>query len=135
MELASVARVTIIGGGLFPRSVLVLQQLVPEAHLTIVDFSAYNVSVAQSYLAKCGVDASRVSFRIEPFRGAACDSDLVVAPLAFVGERSMLNARSQKVGTVVHEWCWRRSSSRSVMISALLFKRLSLLAPKNRELT
>ena len=45
-----VHRVTIVGGGLFPRTALVLQRLLPDATLTIVDASREHLDVARRFL-------------------------------------------------------------------------------------
>ena len=47
-KLPDVRRVTIIGGGLFPRTALVLRKIWPAAPLTIVDASARNIEIART---------------------------------------------------------------------------------------
>jgi hypothetical protein len=43
-------RVAIVGGGLFPRTALVLRRLAPDAHLTIIDADEDHLSRARSFL-------------------------------------------------------------------------------------
>ena len=49
-DLPRVAQVTIVGGGLFPRTLLILRQLLPEASLTIVEQRAEHIAAAQAFL-------------------------------------------------------------------------------------
>jgi fatty acid desaturase len=42
--------VAIVGGGLFPRTAMVLRRLLPDARLTIVDAKRANLDVARAYL-------------------------------------------------------------------------------------
>ena len=47
-QLQTVRRVTIVGGGLFPRTALILRELLPAAHLTIVDSDPRNLETARA---------------------------------------------------------------------------------------
>jgi hypothetical protein len=49
-ELAGVRHVCVVGGGLFPRTLLVLRQLLPEAELTALDCNADNLERARRFL-------------------------------------------------------------------------------------
>lgn len=121
-------RVAIIGGGLFPRTALVLQRVLPGAELTIVDRSEDSLRIAREFLRGRGLEAGRLRFRHAAFAPElAADYDLVVAPLAFVGDRSLLRDIGPGRLLVLHEWLWQRSSRRSAVISYFLLKRLSLL--------
>src|SRR5204863_1304583 len=42
--------VAIVGGGLFPRTALIVRRLVPEAHITIIDASRANLERARTML-------------------------------------------------------------------------------------
>jgi hypothetical protein len=121
-------RIAIIGGGLFPRTALVLHRILPRAELTIVDRSEDNLRIARDFLLSRGLDAACWRFQhaaFAPERAAAYD--IVVAPLAYVGDHGLLRTSSQGRLLVVHEWLWQRSSRHSAVISYLLLKRLSLL--------
>jgi hypothetical protein len=113
-------QVTIVGGGLFPRTALVLAQLLPEARLTIVDAVPAHLERARAFLAGVPVRLVAGTFSAD---GAA---DLVVIPLAFRGDRSALYRRSPARWLVVHDWLWR-PRGRSVVVSLLLLKRLNLV--------
>jgi hypothetical protein len=76
--LGGVSRVTIVGGGLFPRTAIVLRELLPGAEITIVDASAQHLELARPFL---GADVSLVHRVFEP--GESSDADLVVIPLSF----------------------------------------------------
>jgi hypothetical protein len=126
-------RIAIIGGGLFPRTALVLQRLLPGAELTIIDHSQDNLSIARVFLQRRGLDAGRLRFVHAAFSPElAATHDLVVAPLAFVGDRSLLCCRGPGQKLVVHEWLWQRSSPHSTVISWLLLKRLSLVGQSRK---
>ena len=49
-RLHPIRSVTIVGGGLFPRTALILGELLPEARLTIVDSDARNLETARGFL-------------------------------------------------------------------------------------
>lgn len=114
-------RVTIVGGGLFPRTTLVLRQLLPDAAITIVDRSPESLARARPFLG----DAVRV---IEAsYAPAVClGADLVVVPLAFDGNRAAFYTDPPAPATVVHDWIWRRRGE-STVVSWLLLKRLNLV--------
>ena len=59
-QVPPVRRVTIIGGGLFPRTALVLQKVLPDAALTIVDARAEHLELARTFL-RCSVRSASSS--------------------------------------------------------------------------
>src|SRR4029453_15786284 len=75
-----VRRITIVGGGLFPRTALILGKLRPEATLTIVDAKREHLAMAQSFL------SGQVELREQFFDPRTDDGgDLIVIPLSFIG--------------------------------------------------
>lgn len=127
------SRVGIIGGGLFPRSLLVLSRLLPHARFSVIDLSAKNVACARNVLAARHFDDSRIRFLVEAFdperhRGF----DLVVAPLAFVGNETALSLAAKESAVITHDWAWRRRGVATQIVSWLLFKRVCLALPKTR---
>ncbi|HEX2877444.1 MAG TPA: fatty acid desaturase [Polyangiaceae bacterium] len=128
------ARVAIIGGGLFPRTALVLQRVLPGAELTIVDRSEDSLRIAREFLRARGLDEGGLRFQHAAFAPQlAAAYDVVVVPLAYVGDRSLLRSIGPGRQLVVHEWVWQRSSRHSVVISYFLLKRLSLLGVSQEE--
>ncbi len=125
--LPPVRRVCIVGGGLFPRTAIVLRGLLPEAHLTILDGDATHLECAQGFLAA----RPRIEFRCGRFPDdPGGPYDLVVVPLAFRGDRAALYARPPAPVVIVHEFFWRRgghSVRASAMVSWWLGKRVNLL--------
>jgi hypothetical protein len=121
-SLGDVRRVTIVGGGLFPRTALILERLLPGAALVIVDGNAENLATARRFLAE------RVEYRCEWYDPAAeTDAvDLVVIPLAFAGDRARVYARPPAPAVLVHDWITARHTA-GVVVSWLLLKRLNLL--------
>ena len=121
-----VRRVTIVGGGLFPRTALVLSRVLPSASLTIVDASGSNLEIARRFL-RSSIDL-RHGMYPEPSSpaGSTDEPDLVVVPLAFMGDRDRLYRDPPARCLLIHDWIWRRRSE-GVTISWLLLKRLNLV--------
>ncbi len=117
-HLGNIRSVTIVGGGLFPRTALILRELLPEAHLTIVDSSARNLETARALL-----DQS-IECRNERYIPHACD--LTVIPLAFDGDRDAIYRSPPSPAVLVHDWIWCRRGTGAI-ISVLLLKRVNLV--------
>jgi hypothetical protein len=114
-----VRSVLIVGGGLFPRTALVLRRLLPEARLIIVDAQADNLDIARRFL-----DAA-VVLRHERFTGVAPPGvDLVVVPLDYVGDRGAIYRHPPARVTLVHDWLWSRRGAGAI-VSLLLLKRVN----------
>jgi fatty acid desaturase len=119
--LPSVSRVTVVGGGLFPRTAVVLKRVMPWAAVTLVDMHEANLGSARRFL-----DASvRLECRqYDPRRPE--DADLVIIPLAFHGDRSRLYRHPNAAAVLIHDWLWVRHQP-SARVSWLLVKRLNLV--------
>jgi hypothetical protein len=122
-DCVSIRRVLIVGGGLYPRTLLVLQRVLPGASLTVLDGNRDNIESA-SRIAEHGV--SWVQGWYAPERAAGFD--LIVFPLAYRGERQGIYARPPAPLVILHDWLWRRRGV-GVVVSWLLFKRLNLVRP------
>jgi hypothetical protein len=120
-RLTNVRRVVIVGGGLFPRTALILQKLLPEAELTILEANLENLRTARRYL-NCKVQLLHEFFDGVP----QPDVDLLVVPLAFVGDRAAIYRRPPAPAVLVHDWLWRRRGT-GVAVSLPLLKRLNLV--------
>ncbi len=124
--LPSLRRVAIVGGGLFPRTALILERLLPDAQLTIIDASAENLAVARQAL------HDRFDCRNEWFEPARHDDfDLIVIPLAYVGHRRQLYREPPAPFLLIHDWVWHWRPG--AVVSWLLLKRLNLVAAADRE--
>jgi hypothetical protein len=123
-DTREVRSVTVVGGGLFPRTALVLRRLLPEATLTIVDASAEHLDIARRLL---GDHLDHVTL-VHGVHGprSAVDTDLLVIPLGYRGDRQMLYRRPQAPLVVVHDWLWSKHGT-SAVVSWLLLKRLNLV--------
>ena len=135
--LPPVRRVVIVGGGLFPRTALILRSLIPDAHITIVDSSRPNLDRARGWL-------DDVTFVHARFRGSDCrsdcgsdsrsdcgsdsrsDCDLVVIPLCFDGDRAAIYGHPPAPAVIVHDWIWRKRAV-SRVVSVALLKRVNLV--------
>ena len=118
------ARVAIVGGGLFPRTALLLQELLPAASLTIVDFDAANLATARTLIR--GVEFVHARYVVGSTSGEMSGYDLVVIPLSFDGSRAALERHLPARVVLVHDWIWhRRGQSR--IVSFALLKRINLI--------
>jgi hypothetical protein len=126
-QLPEIRRVTIVGGGLFPRTALLLQRLLPAARLTIIDASAANLATASRFLDGT-IEFRHGTYRLLP--GAASrepdEGHLVVIPLAFIGDRQRLYREPDGAVMLVHDWIWRRRVH-GVTVSWLLLKCVNLI--------
>jgi hypothetical protein len=120
LERDRIREVTIVGGGLFPRTALVLRALLPRARLTLVDAVPAHLERARAFLDQAPV---RLVVGLYP---TGAPADLVVIPLAFRGDRACLYRCPPAPWLVVHDWLWR-PRGRSAVVSALLLKRLNLV--------
>jgi len=117
--LPAAPRVAIVGGGLFPRTLLVLRRLLPDASFVVIDRSAENLAVARA-LAPAGVRFEHACYDPALVRGF----DMAVFPLAFVGDRAAIYSHPPAPTVLVHDWVWRRRGTGAV-VSWLLLKRLN----------
>jgi len=120
--LPPISRVPIVGGGLFPRSALIVRRLWPAARITIVDASAENLRRARTLVGDANVEFVHGRYK----GGAVDDSDLLVIPLAFHGDRDAIYAAPPSPAVLVHDWIWRRRGE-SRVVSLALLKRLNLV--------
>jgi hypothetical protein len=131
LQQGAVARVAIVGGGLFPRTVLVLRRLLPHAELVVWEMNSEHAAIARDHLAH-EPRAPRVEFIERRFDATKVDErpfDLCVIPLAFEGDRNaLLGASGARL--IVHDWLWARSRSATAtaVVSPWLFKRLVLVS-------
>jgi hypothetical protein len=150
-------RICVVGGGLFPRTAILLGRLLPEAELVIVDAEAAHLVAAtpelereQARATSQGVTRSgRTTLVLGRFEGdtistttatdiapasvspaARADErpfDLVVVPLAFRGDRARLYLPLAGRHVLVHDWIWRRRGDASRVVSPFLLKRVNLV--------
>ena len=117
----TIRRATIVGGGLFPRTALILRELLPAARLTIVDSNPRNLETARSFL------GGGIEYRHQRYMEGGCfDCDLTVIPLCLDGDRREIYRHPPSATVLVHDWIWRRRGSGTI-VSAVLLKRLNLV--------
>jgi hypothetical protein len=120
-QLQSMRSVTIVGGGLFPRTALILRELLPAAHLSIVDSDSRHLEIARGFL------HGDIEYRHERYvPGESRDCDLTVIPLCLRGDRAVIYRCPSSPALLVHDWIWRRRGSGAV-VSVALLKRLNLV--------
>ena len=115
--------VLVVGGGLFPRTAMILRRLLPDASITVVDANAEHLAIARPLLHP---SIATVHDRFEAQVPAR--ADLVVIPLSFAGNRRAVYRNPPARLVLVHDWIWsRHGSRRSAVVSWLLLKRLNLI--------
>lgn len=120
-QLPTIRSITIVGGGLFPRTALILRELLPAAHITIVDSDPRNLETARGLL------DGNIEYRNQRYvPGESCDCDLTVIPLCLRGERAAIYSRPPSRSVLVHDWIWHRRGT-GALVSAALLKRLNLV--------
>lgn len=116
-----VERVTIVGGGLFPRTALILGGLLPDARITVVDRSRDYIETARAYL------PDQIAFTMRHFDSEErAECDLLVIPLSFQGNRERMYRHPPAPAVLVHDWIWRRRGT-SRVVSVWLLKRVNLV--------
>jgi len=117
-----IGSIVIVGGGLFPRTAIVLRRLCPGARLTIIDANGANLACARRMLG-----AARLEFvhaRHSREQPHACD--LLVIPLSYAGDRCGIYSHPPAAAVIVHDWIWRRRGVTRIVSLALL-KRVNLV--------
>jgi fatty acid desaturase len=120
-------RIVIVGGGLFPRSLILLRRAFPRASICVIDKSDASVARARAYLAARELACDDVEFHVDafdPIRHAGFD--LVITPLAYVGSAAGLERLGERTPLLRHDWIWRRRRGASAVVSWLLLKRMNL---------
>jgi hypothetical protein len=126
---AGAARIGIVGGGLYPRTALVLRELCPDAHLVLIDVNAAHLAEAAARLAEDADAVELVAARFPPEdrHGLGGRFDMVVIPLGYRGDRTQLYRQPPAPVTFIHDWMWRRRGHAGRPISWWLLKRLNLV--------
>jgi len=120
-RLPPVRQVGIIGGALFPRTALICRRLLPSADVFVIDANAENIATARSFVPE-GVEFVHAWYDPE------CHNhfDLLIFPLAYIGDRQAAYRHPPAPAVLVHDWVWRRHRPGAV-VSFLLFKRMNLV--------
>ncbi len=124
-DLPARSRIGIVGGGLFPRTALILRDLFPSARIVIIDCDSEHLESARSWIGP-EIELECRHYPSDTDQAGAGAYDLLVIPLAYDGDRNALY-RNPPARIAVHDWIWRRHG-RSCIVSLALLKRLNLLA-------
>jgi hypothetical protein len=116
----AVRSITIVGGGLFPRSAIVARRVWPDAAITVLDAEASHLEIARPLL------PPGISIEHRQFVAGDEGADLAIVPLAYIGERDAVYARPPAPAVLIHDWIWRRRG-RSAIVSRWLLKRINLV--------
>ena len=121
-QLKTTRSALIVGGGLYPRTALILRELLPAASLTIMDANLDNLEIARELAGEAA------EYRHERFGNQESgDFDLTVFPLSFAGDRAAIYRHPPSATVVVHDWIWRRRGAFNSIVSIALLKRLNLV--------
>jgi hypothetical protein len=110
-----------VGGGLFPRTALLLRELLPSAQLTILDANPGNLETARRFL------GASAEYRHDRYiLGSPLAADLAVIPLCFEGDHAAIYNEPPSPAVLLHDWVWRRRGCGTV-VSWFLLKRLNMV--------
>jgi hypothetical protein len=120
-EMGAVRSVEIVGGGMFPRTAMLLEKLIPHAAITIIDGNPCSIEAAKAFL----TDRTRC---VNAFFDAShkTEADLLVIPLSYIGDRQALYTNPAAGNVLIHDWIWQKRSE-SVVVSVWLLKRMNLI--------
>ena len=121
-RLRPITRVNIVGGGLFPRTAMILRELLPAAHLTLIDRNLRNLETAREILGDKNIEYRNKRY----LPGERQDCDLLVIPLSLEGDRSAIYRHPHGSAVLMHDWIWHRSGVGAI-VSVALLKRLNLV--------
>jgi len=113
--------ITIVGGGMYPRTAILMRRLFPAAAIRIIDSNREHLEMAKAFI-EGDIEFVHAHFRCEDTDG----SDLLVIPLSFSGCREAAYLQPPARAVLVHDWFWKKQG-RSVVVSVLLLKRLNLI--------
>jgi hypothetical protein len=116
------ATVGVVGGGLFPRTAIVLGRVLPETEISLIDLSPENLTIAREFLTH---EMTTINERFDPHQ--TYHYEMLVVPLAFIGDREVIYNRPSAKTVMVHDWIWN-CRGESTIVSWLLLKRLNLVA-------
>jgi hypothetical protein len=120
-RFAGAARVLVVGGGMYPRTALLVRELLPDADIHIVDADASHLDLARPFLDH---SVRLTHARFDPL--TPVDADLIVTPLAYIGNRRSIYEHAPAPRVLVHDWIWHRRGE-GVVVSWLLLKRLNVV--------
>lgn len=120
---SAVCSISVVGGGLFPRSAIVARRIWPGAAITVIDVEATHLEIARPFLPD-GVTVAHRPFAPDGDHNEP--ADLVIVPLAYVGSREDIYAHPPASAVLVHDWIWRRRGPGAI-VSRWLLKRINLV--------
>ena len=124
----ALSHIAVVGGGLFPRTVLVLQELLPDCRLTVIEQDPSHIEEAKQILSARGHSLESVEFRQLSFDGTMpFQADALVIPMAYIGERGKLYQSPPAPLVWVHDWLWQVKGAHGAVIGWWLCKRLNLV--------
>jgi hypothetical protein len=120
-KVSSIRSATVVGGGMYPRTALLLRRLLPDASIRIIDANAEHLEAARPFL------DTNIEFRHDRYiPGQRDESDLLVIPLSFSGTREEVYRNPPASAVLVHDWIWSKRGH-SAIVSLFLLKRLNLI--------
>lgn len=124
VDVPAPARIVVVGGGLFPRSALLLRERFPRAAITVLDQEPRHLAAARPLLPQ---DVVGVVGTFTP--GERLDADLVVLPLALRGHKRAWRSAPPAPYVLVHDWLWC-APGRGARVAWWLGKRMHVVASR-----
>src|SRR5262249_47061534 len=109
--LPAIEHVAIVGGGLFPRSYMVLTALLRSASFSCSDEGAGNLARAGAFVVRSRGELVPAGY--DPREGDRYD--FVVTPLSSAGARKSISPPPPAPAVIVHDWIWRRRGDSRVV--------------------
>lgn len=123
-DVPTPARIVVVGGGLFPRSALLLRERFPRAAITVLDQEPRHLALARTMLP---TDVACVVGTFTP--GQRLDADLVVLPLALRGQKRAWRSAPPAPYVLVHDWLWC-APGRGARVAWWLGKRMHVVSSR-----
>lgn len=120
-QMAAPASIGVVGAGLFPRSLIILKKIYPDTRIVGIEGDESHIEIARKF-----VDADFDHQWFDPRQHS--QFDLLVIPLAYLGDRGSVYENPPASAVLIHDWLWRKRG-RSTIVSLLLLKRLNLVTP------
>lgn len=128
VEGVAIESIAIVGGGLFPRTAILMRQFFPHARILCIDLSPASLQRAAELLRQLSVETLQESFDPKQHTGF----DLVVIPLAYRGHRELFYRPGLAGRWLIHDWIWRPRGT-SAVVSPWLLKRINLVESRAGE--
>lgn len=125
-------RFIVVGGGIFPRTAIILRKLFPDAQIIIQDMNHKSLRCAENYMRNINI-TDDIIYLNSIYNGTYIDltlenlnSTVVILPLAFRGKIGIAKPITYK--TLKHCWIWDTDPyEKQSLVSYFLLKKIKVL--------